>query len=178
MRFLRWSGYLFIVLLLLTAVVIGLGSRLPVEHRATATALIAAPREQVWETISKVEGQPRWRTGLKSVEVLPAGAEGPCWREMQGWMSMPLCVTASEAPSRRVVKIVDPALPFGGTWTYVLEEERPGATKVTITENGTTGPPMWRFVGHYVMGEDGQIKQYLRDLQGAVVAGPGSGPAR
>jgi hypothetical protein len=39
--------------------------------------------------------------------------------------------------------------------------------KVTITENGTTGPALWRFVGHYVMGEDSQIKQYLADLKRA-----------
>jgi hypothetical protein len=38
---------------------------------------------------------------------------------------------------------------------------------VTITERGTTGPAMWRFVGHYVMGEDGSIKQYLSDLKRA-----------
>jgi len=165
MRLLRFSGYLFIVLLAATAIVMGMGSRLPVEHRAVATAVVEAPVDRVWEMITDVQAQPGWRTGLKGVEMLPAGAEGPCWREVQAWVSMPLCATASEAPRRRVVRIADQRLPFGGRWTYALEAEGPAATRVTITEEGTTGPAMWRFVGHYVMGEDGQIKQYLRDLE-------------
>ncbi len=164
-RLLRFSGYLFIVLLVMTAVVMRLGSRLPVEHRAVARAVVAAPRDRLWAMMTDVQAQPGWRTGLKAVEMLPAGAEGPCWREVQAWMSMPLCVMASDAPTRRVVKIADRTLPFGGSWTYELEAEGPAATKVTITEEGTTGPAMWRFVSHYVMGEDGQIRQYLEDLE-------------
>ncbi len=165
MRMLRFSGYLFVVLLVVTAVVMGVGSRLPVEHRAVATAVIAAPQERVWALITDVGAQPGWRTGLKAVEMLPEGHGGPCWREVQTGMAMPLCVEASGAMTRRVVRIADPALPFGGTWTYELEAAGAGATKVTITENGTTGPAMWRFAGHYLMGEDSQVKQYLQDLE-------------
>ena len=121
----------------------------------------------MWGLISDVGRQPEWRTGLKAVEMLPPGADGPCWREVQSAMTMPLCVTRSEAPARRAVTIADPKLPFGGSWTYELEEAGVSGTRVTITENGTTGPAMWRFVGHYVMGEDTQIKRYLRDLEAA-----------
>ncbi len=171
---LRWSGYVFIVLLLGTAAVMWLGSRLPAEHRAVATAEIAAPEARVWGLIADVAKQPEWRTGLKAVEMQPAGEAGPCWTEVQQAMRMPLCVTASEAPAegggaaRRVVGIADPKLPFGGDWTYELEPiGSGGSTRVTITERGTTGPAMWRFAGHYVLGEDTQIKTYLRDLKTA-----------
>ena len=179
MRLLQWSGYLFIVLLLLTAVVLGLGSRLPVEHTATVSSLIPASQQRIWALITDVEAQPRWRTGLKAVEVLPAGPNGPCWREIQTSMAMPLCVAASEAPRRRVVRIADPKLPFGGDWTYEIQQTVAAtggcATRVTITERGTTGPAMWRFFGHYVYGEDRSIRQYLKDLEGA---GRGWGPRR
>lgn len=170
MRFLRISGYLFLVLLVVTAVVIGMGSRLPVEHTATASAVIAAPPERVWAMISDVQGQAGWRTGLKRVEMMAPGAGGPCWREVQTGMEMPLCTISSEAPRGRVVQIADPKLPFGGTWTYRLEPEGAAATRVTITEDGITKPEMWRFLGHYVMGEDAQVKQYLGDLQRAAPA--------
>jgi len=173
-RLLQFSGYLFVVLLVVTAVVMGLGSRMPVEHRATASASVTAQRDRVWRMMTDVQTQPEWRTGLKSVEMLPPQTEGPCWREVQAWMSMPLCVMGSDAPSRRVVRIADPALPFGGTWTYDLEADGPTMTKVTITEEGTTRPAMWRFFGHFVWGEDQQVKQYLRDLQEA--AGGGQAP--
>ena len=164
MRLLRWSGYFFVVLLALVATVLVMGSRLPVEHTASVSAVVEAPQDKVWAMISDVSAQPGWRTGLKAVEMLPEGAAGPCWREVQSAMSMPLCVTASEAPRIRVATIADPKLPFGGSWTYQLEPAGAGATRVTITERGTTKPAMWRFAGHYLMGEDGQIKQYLRDL--------------
>ena len=55
--------------------------------------------------------------------------------------------------------------------TPVLEPAGENATKVTITENGTTGPAMWRFVDHYVMHEDGQIRQYLGDLKRVAAQG-------
>lgn len=173
MRLLRISGYVFLVLLAVTAVVMVMGSRLPVEHTATASVEVRASPERVWGLISDVGRQPEWRTGLKAVEVLPAGEAGPCWTEVQQAMRMPLCVMASEAPGaggavRRVVGITDPKLPFGGAWTYELEPlGGGGSTRVTITENGTTGPAMWRFAGHYLMGEDTQIKQYLKDLKAA-----------
>jgi hypothetical protein len=172
-RLLRFSGYVFVALLAVTGLVMGLGSRLPMEHVATVTAEIAAAPERVWGLISDVERQPGWRTGLKAVEMTGPGAAGPCWREMQGWMAMPLCVTASEEPGngrmgRRVVEVADPKLPFGGEWTYELEPVGIGATRVRITERGTTGPAMWRFFGHYVVGEDRNVRQYMRDLEGAV----------
>ncbi len=167
MRLLRWSGYVFVVLLLAVAVVMGMGSRLPATHVATATAEVAAPQARVWELISDVAKQPGWRTGLKAVE-MDAGTEaGPCWTEVQQAMRMPLCVVESESPKRRVVRIADPKLPFGGGWTYVLEATGPGTTRVTIREDAVVRPAMWRFVGHYVMGEDAEVKQYLKDLAGA-----------
>lgn len=176
MRVLRWSGYVFVVLLLAMAVVMVLGSRLPQEHAATAVAEIPAAPERVWSVIADVAAQPRWRTGLKAVEMLPASGGGPCWNEVQTGQTMALCVDASEPPAegktgRRVVRIADPKLPFGGTWTYSLEPVGVAGTRVTIREDGIVRPAMWRFVSHYVIGEDAQVKRYLEDLQRAVRVG-------
>ncbi len=167
MRFLKISGYVFVVLLLIVAVVMVMGSRLPQEHVATATAEIPAAPQRVWDVIADVGAQPRWRTGLKAVEMLPPEANGPCWNEVQTGQTMALCVDASEPPARRVVRIADPKLPFGGIWTYSLEPAGAG-TRVTIREDGIVRPAMWRFVSHYILGEDAQVKQYLKDLQRAV----------
>ena len=176
MRLLRWSGYLFVVLLIVVAVVMVMGSRLPEEHAATAVAEIPAAPQRVWDVIADVGAQPKWRTGLKAVEMLPPGAGGPCWNEVQTGQVMALCVDASDPPAdgkagRRMVRIADPKLPFGGTWTYVLEPVGAAATRVTIREDGIARPAMWRFVSHYVMGEDAQVKQYLKDLGKAVAGG-------
>ena len=82
-------------------------------------------------------------------------------------MHLPLCEEVTAAPVTRVVAIADPGLSFGGTWTYTLTALTPDSTSVSITENGTTGPAMWRFLGHYIYHEDTAIRQYERDLKAA-----------
>ncbi len=142
-----------------------MGSRVPVAHTVTVSETIPASQEKVWSLITDTAAQPNWRTGLKSIHPLPSEHGATCWAEVESGMTMPLCADVREAPMRQVVRIADPKLPFGGTWTYVLAPMGENATQVTITENGTTGPMMWRFVDHYILHEDGEIKQYLSDLK-------------
>ncbi len=156
------------VIVLVFGVALFMGSRLPLQHTASVTDTIPASQQKIWALITNPAAMPKWRTGLKAVTLSPPENGAQCWFEVQNAMTMLLCADVREEPTRQVVRIADPKLPFGGTWTYVLEPVNENATKVTITENGTTGPPMWRFVGHYVMGEDGSIKQYLSDLKRAV----------
>jgi uncharacterized protein YndB with AHSA1/START domain len=167
MRVLRFLGWLSVMIVLAIGTALFMGSRLPVEHTASVTDTIPAPQQKVWTLITNPAAMPKWRTGLKAVTVLPSENGAQCWAEVQSSMTMALCADVREEPTRQVVRIADPKLPFGGTWTYVLEPMGENSTKVTITENGTTGPAMWRFVGHYVLGEDGSIKQYLSDLKRA-----------
>jgi hypothetical protein len=167
MRVLRFLGWLSVVIVVAIAAAAVMGSRLPVEHTASVTDTVPASQQRVWQMITDVAAQPRWRTALKAVTLLAPEGNAPCWAEIQSSMTMPLCADVREEPTRQVVRIADPKLPFGGTWTYVLEPAGADSTKVTITEHGTTGPAMWRFVGHYFMGEDGSIKQYLSDLKRA-----------
>ncbi len=39
-----------------------------------------------------------------------------------------------------------------------------GRTTVTIVEHGHIYSPLYRFVGHYIMGDDFQQRRYLADL--------------
>ena len=165
MRVLRFFGWLSVLIVVAICAALFLGSRLPETHMASVTEVVPASEQKVWGLITDVSAQPNWRTGLKSVTMLPSENGAPCWAETQSSMTMPLCADVREEPTKQVVRIADPKLPFGGSWTYLLEPAGENATKVTITEQGTTGPAMWRFVGHYVLGEDGSIKQYLGDLK-------------
>jgi uncharacterized protein YndB with AHSA1/START domain len=168
MRLLRFLGWLSVLIVLAICTALVMGSRLPMEHTASVTETIPASQQKVWGLITDPAAMPKWRTGLKAVTMLPSENGATCWAEVQSGMTMPLCADVREEPTRQVVRIADPKLPFGGTWTYELAPAGENATKVTITEHGTTGPSMWRFVGHYVLGEDGSIKQYLNDLKHAV----------
>lgn len=164
MKWLRGLAGILLVLLVAVAVMYGLGRRLPVEHVAMASGLVEASQDRVWELISDTAEQPNWRTDLVGVMPHKGDGESSCWVEATRSMEMPLCLMVEEPKVRRVVRVGDPTLPFAGTWTYELAPVAAG-TAVTITERGRVRPALWRFVGHYVMGEDTNVKQYLKDLQ-------------
>jgi uncharacterized protein YndB with AHSA1/START domain len=170
MRILKKLVSIIVVLLVAFGVMYAMGSALPTEHMTTIATDMPASQERVWQMITDVKAQPKWRTGLKSVEAWPSADGKECWLELQSGMKMPLCVDASNPPDKRVVRIADPGLPFGGTWTYELSPKSAGESTLSITERGTTGPAMWRFINHYVMGEDTQIKTYESDLKKALSA--------
>jgi hypothetical protein len=172
MRVLKVLGAVVVLVACAIGIVFVMGARLPVNHVATSSIIVNAPQAAVWQMIEDIEKQPAWRTGLVAVEAMPPQNGHRCWTEVQKHMRMPLCEDASTPPAARVVRIADPSLPFGGTWTYDLVElDVVGAptkmTKLQITENGTTGPALYRFIGHYIIGEDAMIKEYESDVQKA-----------
>ncbi len=172
MRLLRLSGWLFVLILLVTAAVGILGGRLPADHTATASALIPASQQRTWQLLTDLPAQTSWRSGLRAIELLPDSNGHPCWREVSNTISLPLCVTSDQPPRHRVVTIADPKLPVAGTWTYNLVPQSPNQTRLTVTEHTTTGPALWRFVGHYITGEDTTLHRLLADLTQAAQTPP------
>jgi len=168
MRVLRVLGIFLLLIVCAVGVMLFMGSRLPHAHIASATADVAAPQARVWQLINDNSTQASWRTGLLSVEVAAPQNGHPCWTEVQEHMRMPLCEELAAPPATRIVRIADPSLPFGGDWVYHLQPIDANSTRLTITENGTTGPAFYRFVGHYILHEDASIKQFEADLQKAV----------
>ena len=163
-RLLRFFGSATPALACILVVMLVLGSRVPRQHMATAAITLNAPQQGVWDRISNVSAQPGWRSGLKAVDPLPMQDSHPCWLEHNSMGKMPMCEVLSAPTATRIVRIADPSLPFGGTWTYTLSPDGPATTRLNITENGTTGPPLWRFIEHYLYHEDTQMKQYEADL--------------
>jgi hypothetical protein len=168
MRAARIAGVVFIVVAINFIVALVLGGMLPRAHTATASVIVSAPQAVVWQRIEDVASQPTWRTGLNAVQMLPSRNGHPCWLEIQKYGKMPLCEELAAPPATRVVQIADPNLSFGGIWTFELSPVDAQSTHVSITENGTTGPWLWRFAGHYIFQEDTMIKQYEADLQKSV----------
>lgn len=144
-------------------VVLVWGSRLPREHEATVRARFREAPEVLWKTITDLEAAPSWRSDLKRVERLPEEDGKPVWRETGKQGSMKMVWDVVVEPYRLVARIADDNLPFGGSWTYVLQPTSGGCT-VVITEKGHIKPAIFRFVARYVMGYDRTMKQYLLDL--------------
>lgn len=162
MKWLLIAGAIVVALIVLVIVI---GSLLPRDHVAAMSARIAADRETVWRTITDPGAFPTWRRDVSKIELLPATAHGPSWREHSKNGALTMVVDSAEAGRYLVTRIADENLPFGGTWEYRLEDvTQPGVTKLTITERGTVSNPVFRFVSRFIMGHTATIDAYLRAL--------------
>jgi hypothetical protein len=151
---------LFAGLLILVVVI---GALLPKEHVASREGRYHQSPDVIWKTITDIAAMPNWRAGLKSVKHLPDRNGLPVWVETMKSGTIPLETTASEPPVRLVVRIADPKLPFGGTWTYEIRAT-PEGSALRITENGKVYNPVFRFVSRFVLGYNSTIKGYLSSL--------------
>ena len=134
MRILKVLVSIVVVLLVAFAVMYAMGSSLPTEHVTTIATTMPASQERVWQMITDMKSQPRWRTGLKGVEPWPSEGGKECWLEVQNGMKMPLCADLSEPPAKRVVSIADTSLPFSGTWTYEVQPKSATESTLSITD--------------------------------------------
>lgn len=137
---------------------------LPVRHSATVSRVVAGTPEEVWAVITDVEAFSTWRTDIDRAEHIEPRAGWPAWREEGPSGSLTFEMAGVEPPKRLVTEIVDEGLPFGGTWTYVLEPSGAG-TLVTITEDGLIYSPVYRFVSRFFLGYEGTMVTYLDALE-------------
>jgi Polyketide cyclase / dehydrase and lipid transport len=131
-------------------------SWLPIAHTAERTADVSAPVERIWATLTDIGAFPAWRPDVKRVEQLA----DQTWREHGKHGAITYRVTAAEAPSRLVVRIVDKSLPFGGEWEYQVA---PG--RVTIIERGEIYNLFFRIMARFVFGYTKTIEAYLWALK-------------
>lgn len=150
------------VMVALIAIATAWGALLPRDHHALRSARYAPPPSAVWPVIADPSSAPSWRPDVESVEALPAHDGRPRWREV-GDGAITYELVAEEPPSRRVVRIADDALPYGGTWTYALAPDD-GGSRLTITEDGFVRNPLFRFLARYAFGHGGSMEAYLRAL--------------
>lgn len=151
------------VLVGLIVIMSAVGAFLPRFHVARRQARIGRPPETLWRDLIDVAAYPSWRTDTKAIELLPPVDGRTAWREVGKHGKIAMQVVDEAAPGRLVVKIADPALPFGGTWTYELVPDAGGCV-VTITENGEVKNVMFRFMSRFVFGYTSTIDEYLRAL--------------
>lgn len=160
----KWIALAVGLLAGLVALIALAGSLLPRRHVAVRRARFRQPPATVWETLADPLASASWRGDLRAVERLPDREGRLVWREVdRKGEALTLELVSDQPPVRRVVRIADPGLPFGGTWTYELEPATDGV-QVTVTENGDVPNPVFRFLARYVFGHGGTMTAYLRQL--------------
>jgi uncharacterized protein YndB with AHSA1/START domain len=153
------------LLVVIVLVVVTIGAFLPQQHISTCAARFHQPPDAIWQVITDYAKFPAWRKDVTRVEMLAAVNGKPSWREFdnQGG-SIPYEVMAMVPPRALVVRIADPKLPFGGTWTYEISSAKDGSSLVRITEDGEIYNPIFRFASRFVLGYSRTQEQYLQEL--------------
>lgn len=156
----KWALILVGVFVALVIVVVVVGYMLPVGHVATRSAQFAQPPEAIWSAINDVAAYPNWRSDVKKLDTLPSPDGRKRWVEEGGGQRITFEVVEADAPLKLVVRIADPSLPFGGTWTYLVTPNQNGTT-LSITENGEVYNPIFRFIARFVLGHASEMEKYL-----------------
>jgi uncharacterized protein YndB with AHSA1/START domain len=160
----KWLLIIMGTLAVLFALMAIIGLFVSREHRATSTITLRQPADSIWKVIRDIGGTPAWFSAMEKAERLPDRNGHEVWREKMSGFDVPMIVLES-SPSRKLVTQIDPKAraAFGGTWTYELAPDS-GGTRVSVTETGWIGNPVFRFMARFLFGYYGSLDKYLRAL--------------
>jgi hypothetical protein len=170
----KWILWAFITLAGVLILITVIGWLLPKAHSVSREAQFNQPPEVIWKAITDVEAMPTWRQGLKSVKRLPNKNGLPSWVETSASGTIPFETVVSQPPAKLVVRIADPGLPFGGTWSYQITPVS-GGSSLRIREDGEVYNPVFRFLSRFVFGYSGTMDAYLRSLERKFAEQPQAG---
>jgi len=159
----RWILGIGVGLFLIFGLAFVVGLALPKGHRASRTVSLDADAARVFAVISDFRRYPEWRPDVKKIEVDGDGSLGTIVREESTMGTIPFKVETLTNSSRMVMRIADPSLGFGGTWTYELQPQG-GGTSLTITEDGEVYNPFFRVMQKFFFSPYKTIDTFLANL--------------
>ena len=148
-------------LALVIAIVALIGAMLPRDHHATRQARYRQKPEAVYFALA---GPADWRSDIKAYGNLPDRDGRKLWWEQdRHGQRVTYELIEDKMPSRRVTRIAEKNLPFGGTWTIEIAPAPEGSV-VRVTEDGEIYNVIFRFAARYFFGYTASIEGLLRDL--------------
>ena len=151
------GGGLALLAVLMTIV----GAMLPRDHHATRQARYHQTPAAIYAVVA---GPADWRSGIKATGALPDQAGRKMWWEQDSHGNKITYELVEDVPpSRRVTRIADKGLPYGGTWTLEIAPGSDGSL-VRVTEDGQVYNVLFRFMSRFIFGHTATIEGFLRDL--------------
>jgi hypothetical protein len=152
-------------LVLLVAGMAAIGSLLPKRHVVTRSAVFGESPERLFELIV---GKQDWRPDVRESQLVTEHDGRHFQLEtLKRGVSILYEVQGARPPEVVQRRIATGSLPYGGTWTFVLEPVV-GGTEVRITEDGEVYNPLFRFVSRFVIGPKATLDAYLIAMGKAV----------
>lgn len=150
-------------LVLLVGIMALIGSLLPKTHDVSRSIVLRKSPQDVYAAVRDFASTPKWRAGLKQVDV-EATPGGPVYFREVGKHDTINYELIEDVPAERMVtKIRDTNLGYAGQWSYTFAPEG-GGTRVTIREDGEVSNVLFRFMSRYVFGHTSTIDSYLTSL--------------
>jgi hypothetical protein len=159
MKYALWT---LAVIVGLVVIVVIIGALLPQKHAAARYISLHQKPDPVFALISDVQAGASWRPDVLAVDMLPDVDGHTRFRERMKHAAITMEVIESRPPRRLVTFIADNKLPFGGIWIFDVTPTQDGC-EVNITE-GEVYNPVFRFVSRFVLGYNGTMDKYLRNL--------------
>ena len=162
----KWVLIVLGAVLGLVALMTLIGAFVPRDHRATSTITLRQAPDSVWKVIRDLGGVPAWWPEVKESVRQPDRNGQEVWRQKMSGFDVPLIVIEG-SPPRKLVTQIDTSAggSFGGTWTYELvPDSGGGGTKISVTEAGWIGNPIFRVLSRFVFGYYGSLDGYLKAL--------------
>jgi uncharacterized membrane protein len=156
-------GSIIALLGILALAVFFIGSRLPVQHVASRSIRLQRPVEDVYATVRNFGESTKWKSDVKSVEMLGTINNHLQFREHGSNGTITYELVEDVANQRMVTRIVDRDLGYSGSWTYEFIPSDKGSM-VRITENGEVSNTLFRFMSRYVFGHTSTMDNNLKSL--------------
>jgi uncharacterized protein YndB with AHSA1/START domain len=160
----RWILSAIASLAAIVVLVAIVGLMLPQGHQASRTISLSAEPQAVFDVIADFLKYPQWRSDVKSVVMDGEGGKGTVIHEDGPDGLIPYRVEIYQPPTRLVLQISDSSLPFGGTWSYKLQQA-PGGTELTLTEDGIIRNPIFRVMQKLFFSPYATMDTFLADLE-------------
>ena len=152
-----------IVLIALLPLIIGLF--LPSEKSYTKTFTFNAPVDKVWNTVTDLKGQVKWRSDVKEIQIISGTKDGEVWVEqpMKG-PSIKFRTKEKIENQLWVMEIIDNPT-FSGKWVGTFEALGDNRTKVVFTESPTIPNPYFRTFSLLFVDMNKTMELYLENLE-------------
>lgn len=151
-----------IVFVALLPLIIGLF--LPSEKSYTKTFTFNAPVDKVWNIVTDLKGQEKWRSDVKDIQIISNTKDSEIWIEQpKNGPSIKFQTKEKIENQLWVMEIIDNPT-FSGKWVGTFEALGENRTKVVFTESPTIPNPYFRTFSLLFVDMDKTLDLYLENL--------------